>query len=178
MWGEELTLIGQYVPHLYSHPWECSDLWKSSWPTCSDLWRFSCQPAGWCEFLLLLLPTQWLPPYGPWAREASPLQKKTSTATIAGATSAATSSIKPSRPDLQSWRKFLSGKIYCDLGKDKEDPRKLLSSLVSCLSVSLQLCVYVDRTGINFLKLNLSFSHHKNRSNTNIKDVLSVHFLP
>lgn len=38
---------------------------------------------------------------------------------------AATRSMEPSRADPQSWRILLPGKTYCDLGRDKEDPRKL-----------------------------------------------------
>lgn len=162
-WWEKLTLIGQAVPHLCYHPWTA--VISENFPTNLQV--------GGNSFCCIFSSSDLLS-----ATFRLSTANMTSTATICGETPAATCSTKPSRPDPQSWRILLSGKIYCDLGKDRKNPKKLCFVFLCFLLVCVIDALCGGKSGINFFQLNLVFSHHKNRSSSNLGVVPSIYFLP
>lgn len=142
---------------------------------CSDLWKFSYQPPRLCLQPSLLLSSKGrLSTANMTSNPLQPLLEKPQLLPAA-LTPVATCS---TRPDPQSWRIPPSGKIYCDLGKYRKDPKKICFIFLCFLLVCVIDASCGGRSGINFFQLNLVFSHHKNRSSSNLGEVPSISFLP
>lgn len=145
---------------------------------CSDLWKFSYQPSSWWEFLLLHLLIQWPPLCYFQVREGSPLQTWHPLQPFVEKPQLLPAALSPQDQTHKAEGSSCQEKYTVTWGKIERLPKKLCFVFLCFLLVCVIDALCGGKSGINFFQLNLVFSHHKNRSSSNLGVVPSIYFLP